>query len=98
MSRTDAVLVDRDGRITDYIGPALAESLPPVVLEGLARRRLTALGQTCPCGARMAILNRAARRAARRGGVAVLTVPVEHEPDCPAVSADLEVHVGRWRR
>jgi len=99
MSRTDAVLVDRDGRITDYTGPALAESLPAVVLEGLARRRLTALGQTCPCGARMQVPNRAERRRARhRGGVAVLTVPVEHDPDCPAVCADLEVHVGRWGR
>jgi hypothetical protein len=96
MSRTDAVLVDQDGRITDYIGPVLSEHLPPVVLEGLARRRLTALGQTCPCGARMAIPNRAARRAARRGGVAVLTVPVEHENDCPDVCPELLD--GRWRQ
>jgi len=95
MSRTDAVLVDRDGRITDYIGPVLAEHLPPVVLEGLARRRLTALGQTCPCGATMVVPNRAARRAARRGGIAVLTVPVEHEDDCPAVCAELLD--GRWK-
>lgn len=96
MSRTDAVLVDRDGRITDYIGPALAEDLPAVVLEGLARRRLTALGQTCPCGARFVIPNRAARRAAHKRGSVGLSVPAEHEPDCAAVCAELMD--GRWRR
>lgn len=95
MSRTDAVLVDRDGRITDYYGPQLTEGLPPVALEGLARRRLVALGSTCPCGARMVLPSRAERRAARRRSP-VLSVQIEHEDDCPAVCPELLD--GRWRR
>jgi hypothetical protein len=94
MSRTDAVLVDRDGHRTLYVGPDLCEDLPPVVLEGLARRRLVAVGQGCPCGARMQVPNRAARRAAARSGRPVLEVSVEHEPDCPAVCTELLT--GRW--
>ncbi len=96
MSRTDAVLLDSDGRPAIYLGPELREGLPALVLEGLARRRLVALGDACPCGARMVVPNRAARRAARRDGVAVLTVPIEHENDCPAVTPALLD--GRWGR
>jgi len=83
MSRTDALVVDDAGRCI-YIGPELDGTMPRVVLEGLARRRLVALGETCPCGARLAMPNRAARRAARHRP-AVLVVQVEHEADCPAV-------------
>lgn len=96
MSRSDAVLVDARGRRAAYAGPELLEGLPPVVLEGLARRRLVALGQPCPCGARLRIPNRAARRKARRAGAVGLSVDVLHEPDCPAISDALEGYL--WAR
>jgi hypothetical protein len=69
MSRTEVVGIGKDGRRRAVLAPTLAESLPPDVLEGLVRRRLAALGETCPCGASMALPNRAARRAARRSAV-----------------------------
>ncbi len=96
MSISDAVLVHDDGTLAAYAGPSLREGLPPYVLEGLARRRLVALGQTCPCGARLIVPNRETRRAARRRGQVVMPVEVEHEPDCAAVCAELQT--GRWCR
>ncbi len=71
------------------IGPAIAEDLPPVVREGLARRTLVNTGQTCPCGARLVVPSRAARRRAVRRQE-VLHVTVEHEDDCPASDAAIE--------
>jgi hypothetical protein len=98
MSTTDAVLVGLvDGERTVYVGPELAEGLPTAVLEGLARRRMVALGQDCPCGARLAVPNREVRRAARRRGQFVLPVQVEHEDDCAAISPELEAYVRRCR-
>jgi hypothetical protein len=99
MSTTDAVLVGvADGERTVYVGPELDDNLPPVVLEGLTRRRLVGLGQPCPqpCGARMVVPNRAERRAARKAGP-VLHVQIEHHPDCAAVSDELEAYVRRCR-
>lgn len=91
MSTSDALLLDAHGERTLYIGPSLCEGLPAEVLEGLARRRLVALGQPCPepCGARLTIPNRAARRAAVRAG-RVLSVAVEHEDDCPALDPRID--------
>lgn len=90
MSATDMLLLDDDGQPTAYLGPELHENLPPHVLDGLVRRRLVALGQPCPCGARLVIPNRAARRAAHRKGQGPVTrVQVEHEDDCPAVCPEL---------
>lgn len=93
---TDAVLVDDDGNRTAYVGPELVEDLPPVVLEGLTRRRLVGIGQSCPCGARMVVPNREARRAARKASV-LLPVTVEHEDDCAAIAPELEAYVRRRR-
>lgn len=86
MSTTDAVLVGAVGgeRIA-YFGPPLLETYPPAVREGLVRRRLVATTGVCPCGARMVVPNRAARRAAARAGQVFLQVQVEHDVDCPAV-------------
>lgn len=99
MSTSDAVLVGTlDGERTLYVGPELEEGLPPVVLDGLTRRRLVSLGHSCPapCGARLVMPNRAQRRAARSRGT-VLHVDVEHEDDCPAIAPELEAHL-RGRR
>jgi hypothetical protein len=93
VSVTDLLLLDDDGRRTGYLGPELSEDLPPHVLEGLTRRRLVSLGEPCPCGARLVIPNRAARRAATRAR-RVLHVEIEHEDDCPAIC--LELLHGRW--
>lgn len=90
MSTTDAVLIDaEDGTRSLYVGPALREGLPPRLLEGLARRRLVGIGQPCPCGARLTVPSRAARRAAIRAGQQVLHVDVAHEEDCPPVDERL---------
>lgn len=90
MSTTDALVVDNHGRPTVYYGPPLTEGIPPLVLEGLARRRMVALGQTCPCGTRLQVPNRAARRRARRRSAGVLFVEVAHQDDCAAVSTLLD--------
>jgi hypothetical protein len=91
VSVTDAVVFDCDGERALYVGPTLREGLPPDVLDGLTRRRLVALGQPCPdpCGARLVVPNRAARRAAVRDG-RVLHVSVEHEDDCPALDPRID--------
>ena len=45
MSTPDMLLLDVKGEPTLYVGPALVETLPPRMLEGLARRRLVATGE-----------------------------------------------------
>lgn len=84
-----------DGRKALVVTDDIPEGAPAVVREGLARRRLVWTGAGCPCGARMPQLNRAERRRMakdKRGGVR--RIDIEHEPDCPAVSPELE----RWDR
>lgn len=72
--------------ITDEHGSADAN--PAIVAEGLRRRFLVNDGGTCPCGARLVLPNRAARRAAVRAGEP-LSVKVAHESDCEAVAPDI---------
>lgn len=97
MTGSDAVVIDDYGRRSLYVGPQVPEAAPPVVREGLVRRRLVALGQPCPCGAVLAVPNRAARREARRAGRA-LHVNVEHEADCAAISPVVDGYLtaGGW--
>lgn len=96
MSTSDAVLVGIvDGERVAYVGPQLHETYPPLVLEGLVRRRLVATTGACPCGAHLAMPNRAARRAAARAGRVVMEVRVEHEDDCPAVDPRVDQLGGR---
>jgi len=80
-----------EGRRVLVVGPEVTEDAPPMVREGLARRALVAAGESCPCGARMALPSRAARRDAARTR-RPLHVNVEHEPDCAAVATV----VTRW--
>jgi hypothetical protein len=90
-----AVVDDDSGEVVAYLLPELPEDAPHDVLEGLARRRLTALDGRCPCGAVVEMPGRAARRRAARRGVPVRVV-VEHENDCPAVDRVLGAALGRW--
>jgi hypothetical protein len=96
------------GRRALVVVPTIAEWLPPEVREGLARRRLLALGRPCPCGARPPRLTRAQRREIERrrrkgkpGGV--YRVAIEHEAGCPATGENIEAAatrhgliLGRW--
>jgi hypothetical protein len=62
----------------------IPDRAPDAIKEGLSRRAIVNDGGTCPCGARMILPNRAARRRATRHGYAI-EVTVQHEPDCPAL-------------
>jgi hypothetical protein len=62
----------------------IPDNAPPDIKEGLNRRAIVHGGGTCPCGARMILPNRAARRRATRLGYAI-EVTVQHEPGCPAL-------------
>ncbi len=86
---TDILSRNIDGLTALAVVPTIAEDLPAEIREGLARRRLLATGQTCPCGAQPPQLNRRQRReieARRRRGLpgTVVHVTVLHENDCPA--------------
>jgi hypothetical protein len=62
----------------------IPDNAPPDLKEGLSRRAIVNAGGTCPCGARMILPNRAARRRATRQGHAI-EVTIQHEPDCLAL-------------
>ena len=62
----------------------IPDNAPPDIKEGLSRRAIVNGGGTCPCGVRMILPNRAARRRATRLGCAI-EVTVQHQPDCPAL-------------
>jgi hypothetical protein len=72
------------------------DGAPAEVKEGLARRAVVNAGGTCPCGARMILPDRAARRRAARGS-GMLPVTVRHETDCPALLRGyLLTDLGPW--
>src|SRR5689334_6666467 len=68
-----------DGRRAAVLDYAVPDDAPPLIKEGIARRRVVNGGGACPCGAKFVLPNRAMRR---RGGVTL--VPVPHADDCPA--------------
>ncbi len=74
--------------IVDY---AIPDDAPQPIREGLARRSIVNSGQTCPCGARMVLPNRAQRRAGR-----VTIGRIEHEDDCPAIDDLLVPALRLW--
>jgi hypothetical protein len=86
-----------DGDTVAFLLPSVPDDAPDAVREGIARRRITAVEGTCPCGAGLILPNRAARRAAKRAG-GQIRMTVEHEPDCPAVDETLIAAIRRWRR
>lgn len=78
-----------DGERTALVAASIPDNAPAAVREGLARRRLTVTTGSCPCGAVLRLPPRRERRAAARSGRA-LHVRIEHEDDCPAVTANIE--------
>jgi hypothetical protein len=73
-----------DGERVAVVDIEIPDGAPLEVREGLARRALVNAGGICPCGARMILPNRAARRRAARGS-GMLPVTVKHENECPAL-------------
>jgi hypothetical protein len=64
--------------------PVIPEDAPYRVREGIARRRITALTGSCPCGA-----------TAAHGDT---TSDICHERGCPAVTETLMKAIRRWAR
>lgn len=85
-----------DGTLALVVEPVIPDDAPLAVREGIARRHLVNSGRACPCGARVALPNRAARRA-RRGSPPVVRVPVEHAVDCPAGDDALTAALDAWQ-
>jgi hypothetical protein len=73
-----------DGERVAVLDIEIPDDAPAEIKEGLARRQVVNEGGTCPCGARMILPNRAARRRAARTGQPI-AVDVEHERNCPAL-------------
>lgn len=81
-----------------YIGPEIPEDAPPIVPEGIARRRMTVLHGQCPCGAVPQWPNRKQRRASKaRASARVQIVFATHESDCPAIAPEVLALVGGGR-
>ena len=85
-----------DGDTVLFVLPSIPDDAPDEIREGIARRRVVSVTGQCPCGARLVLPNRAARRAAKRSGC-VLHFAVEHEDDCPAVDSTLLARIREWR-
>lgn len=82
------------GERTLIVSPPIPDNAPTEVREGMARRGIVNAGGTCPCGARMQLPNRTARRRAKRAGKP-LHVRVEHEDHCPAATDRLRAAWGQ---
>lgn len=79
--------------------PVAPDNAPPVVREGVVRRRLVIIRGECPCGARRALPNREQRRQMardRRVATTAWQLTVPHESDCPAVDEVLMAAGARW--
>lgn len=95
----DFISGELDGISTMFVVPTVPEDAPPVVREGLARRRITTIKGVCPCGGSRPKLPRSVRRRLARAGqpAELHSVAVEHEHDCPAVAQETEAHMRGWR-
>jgi len=83
------------GERAAIIDSDIPEDAPPQLREGLARRAAVNAGGRCPCGATIALPNRAERRAAARAGTP-LRVEVVHENNCPASTHNVIASAKRW--
>lgn len=70
--------------------PTIPDGAPYQVREGIARRRITTVTGTCPCGARLDYTS------ATRGRV--VDAEVQHDRLCPALTTRLEKAIRRWQR
>ena len=84
--RDEVVIAEhrRTGQRVVFVLPVIPEDAPYRVREGIARRRITALTGTCPCGA----------SAALDGDV----MGTKHERRCIALTATLSKAIRRWAR
>lgn len=80
----DLTIAKIDGKRAMVALPVVPENAPYAVREGIARRRITALGGRCPCGAE-------ARLAGSPIGLAV-----DHDSGCPAMDSRLIKAARRW--
>ena len=77
--------------------PTIPDDAPNAVREGIARRRLVATGQPCPCGAKLTGLNRTQRRRAAKLGHRPRDLVVWHEHSCPASTEALLEALHHWK-
>ena len=82
---TELIVRDIDGTRIAYVLPVIPDGVPPLVREGITRRRLAALEDKCPCGGRSP-LNRATRRRLVKDRQ-VTHLGFVHEDGCPTVTA-----------
>jgi hypothetical protein len=71
-----------------FVLPSIPDNAPPLVREGIARRRLAALEDECPCGGRSP-LNRAI-------SASIDAVDFVHESGCLAVDDILVEAIRAW--
>jgi hypothetical protein len=76
------------------LATSIPDDAPDAVREGMVRRRLVAMGRTCPCGARVVGPNRATRRANR--GVSLQRVLCVHDDACPASDENMRAALDAW--
>ncbi len=75
---------------TAYVLPVIPDAAPYAVREGIARRRITSLTGTCPCGAVLDVGTPVPGE--------VASIAVEHEDGCPAITTRLAKALRRWVR
>jgi hypothetical protein len=92
-----AIAESWDGDTVAFVLPRIPDDAPEEIREGIARRRITAVHGTCPCGGHLVLPNRAARRRAARTGTPT-RMTVEHEEGCPAIDETLITAIRRWKR
>jgi hypothetical protein len=93
--QNELIVRDIDGTRIAYVLPVIPDDAPPTVREGIARRRLAALEDKCPCGGRSP-LNRATRRRLTKARGKVAYLGFVHEDGCPAVDDVLVEAIRAW--
>jgi hypothetical protein len=89
----DVIYSTLGGETVGVIVPVIPDDAPTSVREGFARRRLVAVGQRCPCGARP-FARDAVRRAGKNGPLSKYVIV--HEDNCPATDDNLMRALRGW--
>jgi hypothetical protein len=74
-----------------FVLPAIPDDPPYRIREGIARRRISVLTGSCPCGATVDVAN-----GLEPGQVT--GIEIEHENRCPAITKTLLNAISRWAR